>query len=139
MNKIGNSSSLKEYNKQKKSETEQRVLEAIDTVRKSGNKFTLQAVCDEAGVSRSYFSKNPHMMEVLNKYRKTPFSKKKTQDSKDVIIASQRSEINKLKKQLKAFELNENYKEKYLNEVEKCKQLEKQIKDLLESQLDLNF
>ena len=139
MNKLGNPSVLSEYNEQRKSETEKRVLEAIDKVRQSGNKFTLQSVCDEAGVSRSYFSKNPHMMEVLNKYRKTTFSKKKTQDSKDVIIASQRTEINKLKKIIKAAEVNENYKEKYLNEVEKCKKLEQQIKDLLESKLDLNF
>ena len=139
MNKVGNSSSLNEYNKQVKSETEKKVLEAIDTVRKSGNKFTLQSVCEEAGVSRSYFSKNPHMMEVINKYRNTTFSKKKTQDSKDVIISSQRAEIAKLKRQLKAFELNENYKEKYLKEVEKCEKLEKQIKDLLESKIDLNF
>lgn len=139
MNKIGNSSSLNEYNKQVKSETEKKVLEAIDIVRKSDAKFTLQAVCEKAGVSRSYFSKNPHMMEVINKYRNTTFSKKKTQDSKDVIISSQRAEIAKLKRTLKAYEVNENYKEKYLKEVEKCEKLEKQIKDLLESKIDLNF
>ena len=123
MNKIGNSSSLNEYNKQVKSETEKKVLEAIDIVRKSDAKFT----------------KNPHMMEVINKYRNTTFSKKKTQDSKDVIISSQRAEIAKLKRTLKAYEVNENYKEKYLNEVEKCKKLEQQIKALLESKIDLNF
>ena len=139
MNKIGNSSSLNEYNKQVKSETEKKVLEAIDIVRKSDAKLTLQAVCEKAGVSRSDFSKNPHMMEVINKYRNTTFSKKKTQDSKDVIISSQRAEIAKLKRTLKAYEVNENYKEKYLNEVEKCKKLEQQIKALLESKIDLNF
>ena len=139
MNKVGNSSSLNEYNKQLKEETEKKVLEAIDIVRKSDTKFTLQAVCEEAGVSRSYFSKNPHMMEVINKYRSTPFSKKKTQDSKDVIISSLRAEIAKLKRALKALEMNENYKEKYYKEVEKCEKLEQQIKDLLESKIDLNF
>lgn len=139
MNKKGNSKGLKEYNQVKKEQTEKAVLEAIDKLAKSGEKFTMQKVCDTAGVSRSYFGKHPELMEIINKYRDTTFGKKKTQDSKDVIIASQRATINQLNKRLKGVEINENYKEKYLKEVEKCQKLEQQIKDLLEAKLDLNF
>lgn len=139
MNKKGNTKGLNEYNQAKKEETEKIVIDAIDRVRKSGKKFTLQAVCEEAGVSRSYFGKHPELMEIVNKYRETTFSRKKTQDTKDVIIASQRAKIAQLERTIKAFNLNENYREKYEKEVEKNKELEAQIKAIYESKVDLNF
>lgn len=110
MNKNGNPNALKEFNASKKEQTEKDVLEAIEYVRKNSNKFTLQAVCDKAGVSRMYFSKHPELMEVVNKYRNVTHKKKQNKDSKDVIIASQKATIAKLEKTIKAFELNENYK-----------------------------
>lgn len=139
MNKKGNPSALKEFNTLKREQTEKIVLEAIDTVRKSGNKFTLEAVCKEAGISRAYFSKHPELMDVVNKYRTVSHKKKQSKDAKDVIIASQKAIITKQERTIKAFEINENYKEKYEQELIRNEQLQKQINDLIASKIDLNF
>lgn len=139
MNKRGNPNGLKEYNNAVKEQTEQAVLSAIETVRKSGKKFTLQAVCEEAGVSRTYFTKHPELMAVIKKYRDPSINQKRTKDSKDVIIETQKATIARQNKIIKAYEVNENYKEKYEKLLEKCDSLEAQIKDLLEQKIDLNF
>lgn len=139
MNKNGNANALKEFNTSKKEQTEKSVLEAIDYVRKNESKFTLQAVCDKAGVSRMYFSKHPELMEVVNKYRSVTHKKKQNKDSKDVIIASQRAMITQLEKRIKVCELNENYKEKYEQEKAKCEELQKKLDEAIAAQIDLNF
>lgn len=139
MNKKGSPDVLYEYNNNKKEQTRQAVLKAIDKIHKSGVKFTMQAVCDEAGVSRMYFSKHPELKELIDKYRDDDLKLKRSYDSKDVIIASQAETIKKQARTIKAFELNENYKEKYLREVERNKQLEQQIKDLLENNINLDL
>ncbi len=139
MNKKGNPNALKEFNSSKKEQTEKAVLEEIEYVRKTEKKFTLQAVCEKAGVSRMYFSKHPELMEVVNKYRNVTHKKKQNRDSKDVIIASQRATISKLERTVKAIEINDNYKEKYEKEKAKCEELQKKLDVLIASKLDLNF
>lgn len=139
MNKNGNPNALKEFNVSKKEQTEKAVLEAIEYVRKNSKKFTLQAVCEKAGVSRMYFSKHPELMEVVNRYRNVTHKKKQNKDSKDVIITSQKTTIAKLEKTIKAFELNENYKEKYEQEKARCEELQKKLDDMISSKIDLNF
>ena len=59
------------------------------------------------------------------------FDKKNKKEEKN----KYKEEIAKLKRALKALEMNENYKEKYYKEVEKCEKLEQQIKDLLEDKI----
>ena len=139
MNKNGNPNALKEFNASKKEQTEKDVLEAIEYVRKNSNKFTLQAVYDKAGVSRMYFSKHPELMEVVNRYRNVTHKKKQNKDSKDVIITSQKATIAKLEKTIKAFELNENYKEKNEQEKARCEELQKKLDAMISSKIDLNF
>ena len=131
---------LVEYNQSVKKQTEQNVIKAINKVRKSGKEFTLAAVCEEAGVSRSYFYKNPEMLKLIDKYRNPTGNKKiQTKDAKDVIISSQKSEIKDLKNKLNAISVNDNYKIKYEEALEKIAQLEKELEEALKMNLDLDF
>lgn len=131
---------LVEYNQSVKKQTEQNVIKAINMVRKSDKEFTLAAVCEEAGVSRSYFYKNPEMLKLIDKYRKPTGNKKiQTKDAKDVIISSQKAEIKDLKNKLNAISVNDNYKIKYEEALEKIAQLEKELEEALKMNLDLDF
>lgn len=137
---MGNIKGLQESNSQKQKDAEQRVLDAINTVRKSNKPFTLAAVCEEAEISRSYFTKHPEMMEIVNRYRKPTGRKRiQTQDSKDTLILSLKAENKKLRNQLKAIDINDNYKQKYDDALIKIATLEKQLKQALESNIDLDF
>lgn len=131
---------LVEYNQSVKKQTEENVIKAINKVRKSGKEFTLAEVCKEAGVSRSYFYKNPEMLKLIDKYRNPTGNKKiQTKDAKDVIISSQKSEIKDLKNKLNAISVNDNYKIKYEEALEKIAQLEKELEEALKMNLDLDF
>lgn len=131
---------LVEYNQSVKKQTEQNVIKAINKVRKSGKEFTLAAVCEKAGVSRSYFYKNPEMLKLIDKYRNPTGNKKiQTKDAKDVIISSQKTEIKDLKNKLNAISVNDNYKIKYEEALEKIAQLEKELEEALKMNLDLDF
>lgn len=140
MNKKGNAKALNEYNNQKKEQTRQRVLDAIERVYKSDKKFTLENVIKEAGVSRAYFTKNKDMMDLINKYRDNYYvCRKRTTDTKDVLIKAQEAKIKKLEKENKLLLTNINYKQKYeeaLNEIERLndiikRQLEDRINDII--------
>ena len=131
---------LVEYNQSVKKQTEENVIKAINKVRKSGKEFTLAAVCEEAGVSRSYFYKNPEMLKLIDKYRNPTGNKKiQTKDAKDVIISSQKAEIKDLSNKLNAISVNDNYKIKYEEALEKIAQLEKELEEALKMNLDLDF
>ena len=131
---------LVEYNQSVKKQTEENVIKAINKVRKSGKEFTLAAVCEEAGVSRSYFYKNPEMLKLIDKYRNPTGNKKiQTKDAKDVIISSQKAEIKDLRNKLNAISVNDNYKIKYEEALEKIAQLEKELEEALKMNLDLDF
>lgn len=135
-----NINGIKQYNESVKAEKEKAVLKAIDVVRRSGKPFTLQAVIDESGVSRSYFTKHPELMEVVNKYRQpSGYKVKQSKDAKDTLIISLRAENVRLKRQLKAVDVNDNYKVKYDEAMAKIAELEQQLKQALETKLDLNF
>lgn len=131
---------LVEYNQSVKKQTEENVIKAVNKVRKSGKEFTLAAVCEEAGVSRSYFYKNPEMLKLIDKYRNPTGNKKiQTKDAKDVIISSQKAEIKDLKNKLNTISVNDNYKIKYEEALEKIAQLEKELEEALKMNLDLDF
>ena len=133
----GNAKALNEYNSSKKEVTKKRVLEAINEIHKSGKKFTLAAVCKKANVSRAYFTKHPDMMEIVNRYRKNHYScKNRNSDSRDTLIQLQKKTITSLEKRIKELETNINYKEKYLENQERIRELERQINDLLYSNIE---
>ena len=94
----------------------------------------------ENGVSRSYFYKNPEMLKLIDKYRNPTGNKKiQTKDAKDVIISSQKAEIKDLRNKLNAISVNDNYKIKYEEALEKIAQLEKELEEALKMNLDLDF
>ena len=135
-----NTDGLAEYNKTIKAQKEQDVIKAINTIRKAGKKITLAAVCEEASVSRAYFQKNPEMLKLVDKYRNPSGTKKvQSQDAKDTIIISLKAENRKLRNELKAIDVNDNYKIKYEESLEKIALLEKQLDEALKMNLDLDF
>ena len=112
MNKKGNTKAIVNHSKQNSDLCKKRTLEAIDAIIASGEPFTLQAVANKAGVTRQFIYDHEDILSIINSYRKKS-NNKKHNDAKDVIINNQKHEIERLKKQLKAVEINENYKDKY--------------------------
>ena len=138
MNKKGNTKAIVNHSKQNSDLCKKRTLEAIDAIIASGEPFTLQAVANKAGVTRQFIYDHEDILSIINSYRKKS-SNKKHNDSKDVIINSQKHEIERLKKQLKAIEINENYKQKYEKLLADYKELKEQFFKMQTSNLDLNF
>ena len=138
MNKNGNTKAIVNHSKEKSDVCVKKTLEAIDKILASGKRFTLQAVADEAGVTRQFIYDHEEILSIIDSHRKNS-SKKKHNDSKDVIINNQKHEIERLKKQLKAIEINENYKQKYENLLVDYKELKEQFFKMQTSNLDLNF
>ena len=138
MNKKGNTKAIVNHSKQNSDLCKKRTLEAIDAIIASGEPFTLQAVANKAGVTRQFIYDHEDILSIINSYRKKS-SNKKHNDAKDVIINNQKHEIERLKKQLKAIEINENYKQKYENLLVDYKELKEQFFKLQTSNLDLNF
>lgn len=80
------------------------------------------------------------MLKLIDKYRNPTGNKKiQTKDAKDVIISSQKSEIKDLKNKLNAISVNDNYKIKYEEALERIAQLEKELEEALKMNLDLDF
>ena len=138
MNKKGNTKAIVNHSKQNSDLCKKRTLEAIDAIIASGEPFTLQAVANKAGVTRQFIYDHEDILSIINSYRKKS-SNKKHNDAKDVIINNQKHEIDRLKKQLKAVEINENYKDKYEKLLVEYKELKEQFFKLQTSNLDLNF
>ena len=138
MNKKGNTKAIVSHSKQNSDLCKKRTLEAIDAIIASGEPFTLQAVANKAGVTRQFIYDHEDILSIINSYRKKS-SNKKHNDAKDVIINNQKHEIERLKKQLKAVEINENYKDKYEKLLVDYKELKEQFFKLQTSNLDLNF
>lgn len=138
MNKKGNTKAIVNHSKQNSDLCKKRTLEAIDAIIASGEPFTLQAVANKAGVTRQFIYDHEDILSIINSYRKKS-SNKKHNDAKDVIINNQKHEIERLKKQLKAVEINENYKDKYEKLLVEYKELKEQFFKLQTSNLDLNF
>ena len=138
MNKKGNTKAIVNHSKQNSDLCKKRTLESIDAIIASGEPFTLQAVANKAGVTRQFIYDHEDILSIINSYRKKS-SNKKHNDAKDVIINNQKHEIERLKKQLKAVEINENYKDKYEKLLVDYKELKEQFFKLQTSNLDLNF
>ena len=138
MNKKGNTKAIVSHSKQNSDLCKKRTLEAIDAIIASGEPFTLQAVANKAGVTRQFIYDHEDILSIINSYRKKS-NNKKHNDAKDVIINNQKHEIERLKKQLKAIDINENYKDKYEKLLVDYKELKEQFFKLQTSNLDLNF
>ena len=138
MNKYGNTEAIVNHSKQNSDDCRKRTLEAINTILASGKSFTLQAVANEAGVTRQFIYDHEDILSIIDSHRNKS-GKKKHDDAKDVIINNQKHEIARLKKQLKAIEINENYKQKYEDLLVNYNELKEQFIKLKTSDLDLNF
>lgn len=137
-----NTSGLKEYTEDLKRKKEQDVIKAINRLKKTGKPITLQLVCTEAKVSRSYIYKNQTLLTMINKYREpTGYKKIQSKDAKDTLILSLKAENTKLKRELKKLQKDESYKEKYEDALKTIESLKKQLNSAYQSNLNdrLNF
>lgn len=113
-----------EIAKKKSEETENKVVKVIKEMVKNEEKINFYSVYQKAGVSKSFVYNNPTIRELIEKYRSNPIKNKQTQDTKDVIIETQRKRIKELEKQLKN---SVDYKTKYEKLLKENKELKKQL------------
>lgn len=73
------------------------------------------------------FINNKEIREIIEKYRKSSSKKTQTKDTKDVIIQSQKQKIRELEKEIKKYQKDELWKQKYEKLFEENKQLKKQL------------
>lgn len=130
---------LKKHNQEVKEKKANDVKKAINKLKKEGP-FTLADLCREAGVSRPYFSKNPDMRALADKYIvPTGFTKNRNEDSNDAYIKILRSENRELKKALEKIKKDiaeENtYKEKYQKAMEEISNLKKELEQAYSNNL----
>lgn len=142
MNKKPNHAALNEYNQAKKENCKQRVLNAIDECIKENN-ITTTAVCEKAGIHRSYFSNNPEMRQVLDRAKKIVNRRlKKTKqntDSRYALENALRAQISINEKRIKELESQEQYKDLYAAKCAECEKLKTQLDNAVNNSGLFNF
>ena len=129
-----NTEGLKKHNEALSAEKEKAVKSAINKLRKKDYKFSLTDVCREAGVSRQYLHKHPDLLELVYKYTSTTTrGGKRNKDSTETYITILKADIREKDREIarikKEYEVNENYKAKYEDALQKIKQLEQQLEE----------
>ena len=99
-------------------------MAALNTLRREGETINIAKVAKLAGVSPNFIYTHEDILKTIRKYSNNPGVKKvQTQDAKDVLINSLRSENRDLKQKIKKLESEERYKDR-------CRRLEKEIEQL---------
>lgn len=130
-NKEKKMAGVKKHNAELKAQKADDVKRAINKLKKEGS-FTLADLCKEAGVSRTYFSKNPDMRALADKYIKpTGYCKNRNKDSQETYIQLLKTENRNLTREIERLkkdnEKENKYKEKYEEAQEEIKKLKEQL------------
>lgn len=128
MNVFGNTTALKEANRNKTLEARKKALDSIEYFKRNNKPITYSGISKHSGVSRSFLHNDEEVSVVMRKYACTNEKIKKTQDSKDVIISSLKYKIKELEKQIKEQESEEKYKTKYLEVCAENQKLKEQLR-----------
>ena len=119
-----NITGLIEHGKVRTEITEKKVMATLNTLRREGETINIAKVAKLAGVSPNFIYTHEDILKTIRKYSNNPGVKKvQTQDAKDVLINSLRSENRDLKQKIKKLESEERYKDR-------CRRLEKEIEQL---------
>ncbi len=129
MNNKGNSSALREYNKQKTLDTRASAMKSIDHFRKNKIPITYNAISKHSGITRKFLYNDEEISILMKKLVKPDSRVKRSLDSKDVIIQAQKNKIYELEKTIRNLAKNDNYKEKYDALLEENTKLKKQLRN----------
>ncbi|WP_050632256.1 DUF6262 family protein [Bacillus andreraoultii] len=122
-----NTSKIVSMAKEKTEIKKSTVIETINKMIENGEKINFYTVTKRAGVSKSFLYKYDEIRELIEKYRQSPTKKKQSKDAKDVIIESQKRKIKELEKEIKQYQKDELWKEKFEKLNEENKDLKKQL------------
>lgn len=122
-----NTSKIVSLAKEKTEVKKQKVIETINQMLENEEKITFYSVYQKAGVSKSFVYNNKEIREIIEQHRKLPSKKTQSKDAKDVIIESQKRKIKELEKEIKKYQKDELWKEKYEKLYEENQQLKKQL------------
>ncbi|GAA0504322.1 hypothetical protein GCM10008986_34820 [Salinibacillus aidingensis] len=122
-----NTSKIVSMAKEKTEEKKQMVIETINKMIECDEKITFYSVYQKAGVSKSFVYNNEEIREVIEQHRKSSIKKTQTKDAKDVIIESQKRKIKELEKEIKQYQKDELWKDKFEKLDEENKQLKIQL------------
>ena len=118
--------------KERSEEKHKAVMDCITDLLQKGEQITVNKVSTLSGVSPPTIYKYLDAMELINKHRKTGYKKiKRSEDSKDALIATKNQRIASLTKALEEAEKDAGYKQKYLELLQENKILKKRIEDML--------
>lgn len=124
-------SGVKKHNEKVKAEKAKAVKDAINILKIQGT-FTLKQLCDEAGVSKTYFKKHPDMRALAEVYMSpTCGCRTRNKDTQETHIQLLKKENKKLSDEIKEMQKEEReevkYKEKYEMAQEEIKKLKEQL------------
>ena len=126
---------IKKHNQEVKLQKAKAVKGAINKLKKKGT-FTLKELCDEAGVSKTYFQKHPDMKALAEVYMShTCGCKTRNKDTQETYIQLLKRENKKLSKELEELQKEEKYKEKYEDAQEEIRKLKEQLEKAYEDNL----
>lgn len=126
---------IKKHNQEIKLQKAKAVKDAINKLKKKGS-FTLKELCDEAGVSKTYFQKHPDMKALAEVYMSpTCGCKTRNKDTQETYIQLLKRENKKLSKELEELQKEEKYKEKYEDAQEEIRKLKEQLEKAYEDNL----
>ena len=126
---------IKKHNQEVKLQKAKAVKDAINKLKKKGT-FTLKELCDEAGVSKTYFQKHPDMKALAEVYMSpTCGCKTRNKDTQETYIQLLKRENKKLSIELEELQKEEKNKEKYEDAQEEIRKLKEQLEKAYEDNL----
>lgn len=122
---------LRKASAQKSADKRQAVIDALAASLQKGSEISIAAVAKAAGCSRKYIYSQPDLLDQIRQASREKTAAQRTEPNTDAVIKMLRQKIDQQDKQIKALEkaLKESgdYKNKYLSERDKNKELRKQL------------
>lgn len=135
-----NISGLQEHGKVRTATAQKKVISALNALRRDGERITVAKVAKMAEVSPNFIYTHEDILKTIRKYSDNPGTKRvQTQDAKDVLINSLRSENRELKQKINKLQSEEHYKEKCVKLEEQIEQLKKEVENALLSSNDFTY
>ena len=114
--------------KEKSKLTRESVVNAIDKLQHEKKEITFASVAKEADVSRNYLYNSEEIRPIIEELREEPIKRNQTEDTKDLIIETQKHKISELNKELKKYESYNELELKYREALKEIEELKEQLK-----------
>lgn len=114
--------------KKRTENTRKKAIDAINAMIANGDNITFYNVNKKTGISKTFLYKDEIVSNLINENRTEKVKKIQKDDSKDVIIKTQKRLIKELEEEIKHLKGSQDYKAKYEETLAELNEVKKQLR-----------